>query len=297
MAGDSRIVQGGELNVEGLENVVNTVATSPTASTSAPNQVLPNVDFGTYTLNERLLQFLQNSVGSDILPRTYQYQDKGLTYNNLLDTPSIQALAQSLGADFFTLDGFKFSKTGDNTLYLVADLKMTPSIPKSSFQKGLATLLGGGETVKYLLSTDIGQALGLDDPTKPVDLNDNQIQQVFPDIAQIKNLNGTYVVPKDPYLFLLAVNPQYRRFLSACLNEGEKSRDGILGVLVTNPYSIRQIECYGLDNWLFNQVQNSNFLGLPTIIKTGQKYGLRELKPYFDSVTSLMNKLKNVSRP
>ena len=203
MEDDSRIVQGGELNVERLENVVDTLAPA-SPSVSAP-QVSPNVDFGSnYTLNEALVKFLQHLAMGDI-SNINPSINADFNVGDRTRHPVTNSVVTSLGADFFTLDNFRLFPTktlGES--YLIADLSLANPIPHNSFEKGLATLLGAEETAKYVLSTDIGKTLGLDDHTKPVDLNDQPLRHFFPELSQVRHISDSYVVPRDPYIFLLA---------------------------------------------------------------------------------------------
>jgi hypothetical protein len=293
MPDDSRIVPGGELPItgEGLDEVALDSASSGTPQTSA-SVAQPGQDFGEYTLNENIIRFLSNSIKGYGINGINPYSE-GLAVENLLKENAIRELATHLGADFYTLDNFTLTQTTSFIPYLTADLSLTTSIPKQSFQKGLTALLGGEETVQYLLTTDIAQALGLDDPTKPVDLNDSQLQEMFPDITQIKSLNGKYVVPADPYIFLLAVNPQYRRFLSACLDKAKEDSQAPFS-LVGGDYNVSELDNYGIGRGRLHELVNTGFLGLPTIVKVGQQFGVKELKPYLDSLAKLKENLNNV---
>lgn len=298
MSGDSRIVQGGELDINGagLEGVVVDAVSKPSGAGGGVASSPIIADFGpAYTLNESVIKFLENSInGGADFSSIDPSKDGGFNVNDLVKNDAITAIVKSLGADFYTLGNLGFSQT-QRGKYLTADLTLTPSIPKQSFQKGLAALLGGGETVKYLLTTDIAQALGLDDQTKPVDLNDPQLQQLFPDITQIKSLNGNYVVPADPHIFLLMVNPQYRRFLSACLDESKKVSGAPFNEL-NREYSTQSLSTYGFPTWRLEKLLQTGFLGLPTVVKTGQQHGVKELKPYLDSLAKLRDDLGKASR-
>jgi hypothetical protein len=290
MTVDSRVVQSGEIQVgTGLDGVVvDGGASSSTAGTVSSSQK----EFGEYMLDASLILFLNSITTPDRIQHLSNAASPSV--RGLLGDKSIEALVASLKSDFFTLDDLAMVPSRDD-LFLAGNLRVASSIPHDSFQRGLSAFLGGDDIAKYMLTTDVALSLGLGDTTKPVNLEDPGIQSTFPQLSSLKNFNGRYLISKDPYLLLLSLSPEYRRFLSACIDEAKKNSPS------TPPFSglgnvNSSLEGYGLKKENVVRLAQNGFLGLPTIAKTGHQYGVKDLKQYLGVVSKLKENLSMVAR-
>lgn len=301
MPGQSRIVQGGELPVsaEGLEGVVVGTTPKPQGAVASSGNI---VDFGkVYTLNERVVMFLKNCTDVNSL-RSFRLYDinQTVTHKDILSNPSVESIVKSLGSDFFTLDKLVYVSTSNDPTpiskldFLAGTLKLNPQISFNSFRQGLGSHLGSDDLFEFLMQTDLGNALGLNDPTKLVNSEDPNLQQYFPDLAQLKNLNSDLMIPADPYLLLLVIKPEYRRFLSACF---DKSAETNMPPALTFPeqYQVKHtLTSYGMNRGQVEVLYNSGILGIKTIVEVGKQYEVKDIKQYFDSILSLRNTLRNI---
>ena len=83
--------------------------------------------------------------------------------------------------------------------------------------------------------------------------------------------------------------------LQSCLDEAKNNKNAPFDNLGyrSSPDTLRQ---YGIHHDQLIKTADSGFLGLPTIVKIGQQFGVKDLKQYLDSVATLRENLRNVTR-
>ena len=290
---DNRVVPSGELSLDdrALEQVVTEEATQAHPQQSAVN--MPSEEFGKYTLNDRFIYFLENSVPSSDLVRI-KGNDKPNKINKL-ENSAISEIVKIMGSDFFQFENFRiFSSMGATTSnILVGNLKLLGEIPFNCFYQGLLAFFGDKETTDYLLGTDFSDALGINDKTKPVNLENEELLKYFPDFSQFKNLNCGYMIPKDPYLLLLAVQPNYRRFLSACFDRA--ASENIMPFAdektFVGDYNNCTLDYQSYHIYSITKILGECLFSMKTIVKTGKHFDVKNLKQYMDVIDDLKSKL------
>jgi len=286
---ESRIVHGDGLPENGtqLDSII--VDAAPQHTKPAASQSLANAP---YKLKEYLVWMLSHAY--------VRFGQRELA--NLLKDGGVHSAVDTLGPEVFTLknlrwethheviDGTKLGvgKHEFDHIYVAADLSLTDKFPPENFKKLLVNLYGQ-EKYDFIVSSDLGKNLGLNDPTKPVDISSEQISGFFTQVKSLQELGRMYFIPEAPHVFLLGAEPQYRRFLSAVLDYAGKN--GKLPKARTKP-EVGGYSCSSL--WLGNLSEGLRSLDME-LLEAGMAYGESEIIPYSNALNKLADKIEKVA--
>lgn len=236
---DDRVVHGGELpdddnemespakNNSQIDNTPSPKNMNPHTK-SVPAYTIPSPAYPNpppeYTLQEKVVNFLDERCTKD-------------TMLELIGSKKLPEHMKSLGligADFFSLEDLVYVRGLPRLHSLKHYYKNAMSLSLSSGPLGLQGTLKLSKEVPYQIFKALiigmcgydafGNAAGLagiqDTPNfGTVNLEDKNIQTCFPVVRELGQFCGEYLITKDPYLLLLAVNPGARQFLSASLDK------------------------------------------------------------------------------
>ena len=304
MDDDNRIVQSGALGGISIDAVASEATEAPQPPQGSGSSQYQNEPF---TLDDRFVVFLSNAYTKPFAPDIPVAEDHSIEVEDKLG--DLKSLVEVLGSDFFSLDEIESRKTSaGNARYLIGKLALQGKILQADFRKSLASFLGSEEEADFLISTDFGQALGLDDETAEIDLGNEELQSYFPFLNQVQSLEQRYVIPSDPHVLLLSVPVEYRRFLSLCLDQARGTDMGN-NLDATSPFTTDDnevgfdphgYECntiwkYGINWKIFNEMLKVEpLVPLKTLVKVATQYQEREFKQYVDLLNDLQSMFANI---
>ena len=266
---------------------IDTVADDQSETTPAPaNPQYPNAQ---YTVEPSFMWFLNHSRQYGITSETVE------TYVDLLGDESTADMVRAVGSDFFSLVDFRYKhERGEATYVLIASLKRSQEVPYDVLKKRLVAILGSEENFDFMLQTDVGAELGLEDPTKDVDIDNKDLLTHFPSLKRFKELEGSYALPADPHVLLLGLPVEQRRFLSLCFDEAYVQKTGIFSVFPSDNLG-DEVASYGFTrriNENARDIKKIDWIELPTFFEVGRRYEETGIKQYMEALETLRNQIR-----
>ena len=294
MAKDNRIVQSGELEIaQSLDNVVDKPASGAgaTAQAKGPRGAFPTVDMA--YLNKSLMDYLTHAAVSTT-------GGQNMNIRNLVESEANLKILSSLGNSFFKMQNPKYFDY-NSRIYLRCELVLNPELPLKALKKGIAQLMGD-EYVEYFLQ-EFGDRFGAIDETKTIDATNPELQRYLPNVENILNMQGDYILMRDPFLLLLLLDPAEREYITLFFNEAKENNAHPFDKLksLTLPdiqpsYSV-EAEKYALKrDHIQRIIEQPQIIPLTELLRIGKKYDIRGLAEYADRLEKFREILNNIKK-
>lgn len=299
MKDENRIMPGGELNI-----TPGALAAHPEQKPSTSPAAQEEGMFGEkYAFAERLVAFLKTPFYpkdlKDYLGRRQNLDSKIPDLVSRIGSPAMETKVSMLGTrawGFTSLGYRKIDVTATSTEHkqiLEAELGITEKVSNNEFGTFLKAMLGE-ELYNHFLSTDLAAAFGVNDPAQEITLNDPAIYEYFPDLQRLSSAHGSYLLPYDPYLFLLGLKPQHRRLLSAAFDRAVQEKEFPF-TQGAKTYSTKgEISGYITTKESVEDLFNRGLVETRTLLAAAKQAGITAIKPCLDDIAEFRQKIKAI---
>ena len=232
-------VEGGELQVGGaIDEVV-----APQQNVQAQYSVdvsLANFLKNTHAVKDDnsmllgLVSRIYDKMNGSIQESTVKKKWKKMLHKNCAKqdklTPTVQAFIDAVGSDHIELElGWDRSTISgaknpggwrdDWTFgFYTGRVNFEDVLPAKIFKAFLYNAIGQEQT-DTLLQTDIAQTIGLDQRSVSIS---GGIMKYLPQLQEVQDVKGKYLLPQDLQLLLLSLQPGHRKLLSSYLDRAKK---------------------------------------------------------------------------
>ncbi len=292
---DNRIIQGTEL--PDLEAAVNgSPEPQPSQSYTQPSQPgdFPNVDMK--LLDDSVYHFLQKRGFVDYdLPLSGLKITHNLKVYNSINGETLEKIVRTLGNSFFKLVKPQYHPAfyeDEVKYFLTAEIQLNKQIPLDALKNAITALVGQ-ENTDYFIQ-EFQDKLGITGE-KIVDISKPEVARYLPGISQLKSLQGRSTILKDPFLLLLFLEPEERKYLIHFFNEAKLNNQSphiLQGVSVTSPMPVRD---YAMSEHDIKRITtNPQILPFTEILRIGQKYKIKGITQYTDRLEKFNQQLRDI---
>jgi len=305
---EDRVVPGGELpgdddeEINEDEDTRQFPAVTPEIA-GRPTQILQRpqpagagpLGSAPYTLAERLVWAVKNQ---------YQAYADGDSKDGVLNQDfmitrlsdeNLVKLTEAFGPDIFEIKDLDFGRIekGEDTSpdYLLSGVLAMRPVQYDSFHEATKRYLK-----QNLSHDDIKQCFGIQRGAQ-VNIQDPALHKNFPDLKEFANLctQSRFFLPTDPYMLLLAVEPEHRRFLSLCFDNASARSSHLMQGLPKRTNDDESKKRYRFDFGYLRSLTNDPLIIFEDAFKVRAQYGVKDPRPYFDALDALSAKIKGKS--
>ena len=297
MMDENRIVPSGELDLgsASLDEVVTDGATEPTLQVARPGAFPVDDEYLTNVLVDYL----------SFIPKDLSQDYGGVVELHSLVNPEMSEVIKRLGHQFFKLtdgnwENHPFKKYGvqEDSWILSGTLNISREVPFETYRFGITQELGSDDLADYYIQ-EFGDRTGLNDPTKPIDLTKPELNIYIPGLDTLNQVSGTYFVVKNPYLLLLALDPEDRPdiqlFFDEARNNGIRPLEGSISYRHKNYAPTPLLSDYAITHEDRDKlIEKPHIIPFTEVLKTGKKYDIQGLAHYTDRLEEFNTMLKNI---